>query len=114
MARAKLGEPNAAISDFDIAIRLKPDLTDGYYNRGVAKYSLGQLNAAISDFDIAIRLKPDDAYAYYYRGLAKAMLNRTSEAKQDLRTALRLVEKARDIRLKASVEKALRLLNRKH
>ena len=114
LAKGKLGQHNAAIIDYDNAISLKPDYVNAYVGRGVAKADLGQLNVAISDFDIAIRLKPDDAYAYYYRGLAKAMLNRTSEAKQDLRTALRLVEKARDIRLKASVEKALRLLNRKH
>jgi serine/threonine protein kinase len=60
-----------AITDYNEAIRLKPDDALAYYNRGTAKSALGDKQGAIADYNEAIRLKPDDALAYYNRGLAK-------------------------------------------
>ena len=97
-------------SDYDIAIRLKPDDADAYFRRGYVKAGLGQ-PAAILDYDIAIRLKPDDARAYFYRGLSKVLLDHTREAKQDLNTALRLATKAGNVNLKTKIEEILRILN---
>ena len=88
--KGELGQYAAAISDFDIAIRLKPDYAEAYNNRGAAKYLLGQHFAAISDFDIAIRLKPDYAEAYNSRGLAKGKLGQHAAAISDYDTAIRL------------------------
>ena len=84
-----LGRHFAAISDYDIAIRLEPDAADAYYNRGVAKVNL-TTHAAIADYDIAIRLKPDFVQAYNNRGLAKADLGQYSAAIADYDTAIRL------------------------
>ena len=53
------GDYQAAISDYDEAIRLDPKYTIAYYNRGSAKNELGDSEAAISDYDEAIRLNPD-------------------------------------------------------
>ena len=50
-----LAEP--AITDFDEAIRLKPDCAEAYYYRGSAKFQLGQYKSAITDFDEAIPSK---------------------------------------------------------
>ena len=52
------GDYQAAISDYDEAIRLDPNDAIAYYNRGLAKSELGDLEAAISDYDEAIRLQP--------------------------------------------------------
>ena len=76
VAKADLGQHFAAIADYDIAIRLKPDdLADAYYdNRGQHAKELRRPRstlAAIADYDIAIRLKPDLADAYNNRGVAK-------------------------------------------
>ena len=49
-AKGDLGQHFAAIADFDIAIRLKPDNANAYYNRGTVKGDLGQHFAAIADF----------------------------------------------------------------
>ena len=44
-----------AIGDFNIAIRLKPDFADAYFNRGVSYLELGLPRNAIQDFLIALR-----------------------------------------------------------
>ena len=88
--KSDLGDYKGAIADYDTAIRLKPDYTIAYNNRGNAKNDLGQHSAAIADFDTAIRLKPDLAEAYYNRGLAKYQLGQHSAAIADYDTAIRL------------------------
>ncbi len=57
------GDYQAAISDYDEAIRLNPKYTIAYNNRGFAKSKLGDLEGAISDYDTAIRLDPEYATA---------------------------------------------------
>ena len=56
------------------AIRLKPDYTDAYINRGLMKYHMGQSESGIADFNEAIRLKSDDAEVYTNRGMVKFSL----------------------------------------
>ncbi len=90
IARHKLGQYEAAISDFDTAIRLSPDDADTYLNRGYAKGELGQYDAAISDYDTVIRLKPDYADAYLNRGVAKGKLGRYDAAISDFDAAIQL------------------------
>ena len=86
----ELGLYHEAISDYDKAIRLKPDDALAYYWRGVAKGSLEQYAAAIDDYTQAIRLDPDDAYAYYKRGYAKGSLGQYAAAIVDYDMAIRL------------------------
>ena len=71
VARHDLGECEAAITDYDEAIRLQPDHASAYLSRGTAKYAQGQYEAAIADYNQTISLQPDYASAYYNRGLAK-------------------------------------------
>ena len=89
-AKYELGLYDAAIADYDTAIRLKPDYAFAYNNRGNAKYELKQYFAAIADFDTAIRLNPDYADAYHNRGLAKAHMKQYFAAIADFDTAIRL------------------------
>ena len=85
-----LGDYKGAIADYDSAIRLNPDDTDAYNNRGIAKSDLGQHFAAIADYDSAIRLNPDDARTYYNRGIAKYRLGQYFAAIADYDSAIRL------------------------
>ena len=80
----------ARISAYDKAIRLKPDYTASYNNRGTDKHALGRHEAAIADYDEAIRLKPDLAEAYTNRGNAKDALERYEAAIDDHTQAIRL------------------------
>ena len=85
-----LSQYEAAITDFDNAIQLKPNYTSVYNRRGLAKYHLGQYEAAITDFDNAIQLKPDSAIYYHNRGRAKHGLSQYEAAIADFDNAIQL------------------------
>ena len=57
----KYTDPKKAIEYLNNAIKLQPDYSDAYINRGIAYYKLGQYQRAIEDYDEVIRLKPDYA-----------------------------------------------------
>ncbi len=57
------GEYDAAIDDYNEAIRLNPDRVEAYYNRGLAYVDKGDHNSAITDFNIAIELDPNNTEA---------------------------------------------------
>ncbi|NDA09119.1 MAG: tetratricopeptide repeat protein [Alphaproteobacteria bacterium] len=79
-AKNDLKDYQAAIADYDEAIRLNPELAEAFNNRGNAKSTLEDYQGAIADYDEAIRLKPDDAGALHNRGVAKLKL---AESRQD-------------------------------
>ena len=90
LAKYELGLYHEAISDYDKAIRLKPDYAKAYIGRGNAKAKLKEYFAAIADYDTAIRLDPDDAYAYLFRGSAKSHLEQYAAAIADYTQVIRL------------------------
>jgi len=49
-------QPKEAIAEFDEAIRLNPDYTKAYYNRGLAYRLLGKKTEAITNFKVFITL----------------------------------------------------------
>ena len=56
VAKAGLGQHEAALADYDEALRLKPDMAAAYNNRGNAKKNLGRLNEAREDYQKALAL----------------------------------------------------------
>ena len=85
-----MGRYDDAITDYDKAIRLKPDFAEAYSNRGNTKEALGRHDDAIADHDEAIHLKPDFAEAYYNRGVSKVQQGRHDDAIADCNEAIRL------------------------
>ncbi len=63
-----IGRSDAALEDFNAALKLKPDLVEGYVNRGAIYYTKHIYDRAIADYDVAIRLAPNQSQAYYNRG----------------------------------------------
>ena len=59
------GWVSEAISAYDMALRLKPDYAEAYYNRGTAKTLIGEYDTALADFDEAIRLNSEFVEAHY-------------------------------------------------
>ena len=84
------GEAQLAISSFDQAIELAPDLARAYYHRGVAYGGADQREQAIKDFDEAIRLDPQHAMAFFSRGVSWVTLGEFQQAKSDYDEAIKL------------------------
>ena len=64
-----------AITNYNQAIKLNPQMGKAYNNRGIVYVAKGKLNEAIADFTKAIELDPKNgkaynnrAVAYYYKG----------------------------------------------
>lgn len=92
---------DAAVTDFDKAIKLNPKKGDAYYNRGLAKFRLGEIQFArgdvekaqalyedgIKDSTQAIKLNPEDTYAYHNRAGGKFRLGQFKINQADSVTA---------------------------
>ena len=77
------GESQAAIQDYETAIRLapeNPDLADDYYNRGFVYQTIGEYQQAIEDFTQAIRSNPVRAELYESRASAYDKLGEEQKA----------------------------------
>lgn len=59
----------AALENYNLAIKHYPTLAEAYYNRGLVKRIICNHEEAIQDFSIAVILEPKMFLAYYYRGL---------------------------------------------
>ena len=68
--RFKLGQNEAAIKDYDEALKLNPKLTDAHFNRGNVHFAEKQYERAVKDYDEVIKNDPKAARAYIQRGLA--------------------------------------------
>lgn len=60
--------------------KLFPNLSDVYYDRGVARGKLGNIEGSILDYSIAIEIDPKHANAYFNRGNARGRLGDYSDA----------------------------------
>ncbi len=84
------GQVDRAISEYQEAIRLKPDFAKAHYNLGAALGMKGQIDQAISQYKEVIRLTPDDAEAHYNLGLAFGRKGQIDEAISQYRETIRL------------------------
>ena len=89
-AYKRKGQWDKAITDYDEAIRLAPDLVFAFNNRGNAYYFKGQLERAIEDYDAAINLQPDLAEAFSNRGNVYRKKGQLDRAIKDYNLALEL------------------------
>ncbi len=80
----------AAMSDFDKAIEINPQLLDAYKYRGGLLGMAKQYDRSLSDLNKYLELKPDDHEILYNRALTLVNLNRVPEALPDLDRALEL------------------------
>ena len=112
-ANSNLGKHDEAISDYNEAIRLNPNLAAVYMFRGVAHGNLGKYDEAILDLNEAIRLNPNFAEAYLNRGFTNEALRKVEEAQADYQIALKLAEQQGEEDLKTTIEENLQRLKNK-
>ena len=95
------GEYKMAIEYFSKVIKLNPNFSEAYVNRGTAYSRIKnpdahssfydeQINNAISDFDKAIAIDPKNGYAYYNRAVAKYIKGDSNESLLDIKKAKEL------------------------
>lgn len=92
MGRIDLSEENYsdAMYNFNKAIIAKPKDFEGYFLRGIAKYSLNDYVGAVEDFTKTLEIHPLYIRAYHYRGIANDRLGNYADAKNDYLKAISL------------------------
>jgi protein O-mannosyl-transferase len=86
----KKGKTDEAFSQFQEAVRLKPDYAGAHDNLGVALGMKGQIDPATREFQEAIRLKPGYADAHSNLGNALLIKGQIDEAIRQFQEAIRL------------------------
>jgi tetratricopeptide (TPR) repeat protein len=89
-ARTDAGAFQDAISDFNQAIRLRPDNAQAFTGRGRARFSIGEFNGALSDFGEAIGIFPVEPEFYLNRGHVFLVQGNIEASITDLSEAIRL------------------------
>jgi tetratricopeptide (TPR) repeat protein len=84
------GNHTDAEKAFSSAIKLNPQYTAAYGNRGVAYDNLGNHQQAIKDYNKAIELNPHYKDAYYNRGNAYGRLGNYQQTIKDFSKAIEL------------------------
>ena len=84
------GQYDAAVRDYDEAIRLHPDYAEAYNNRGAAYEAMGRIDMAAKDYDKAIEVQPAGAEAYCNRGNVRQSRGQYAEAIRDYDRAIEL------------------------
>ncbi|MFM7910288.1 MAG: tetratricopeptide repeat protein, partial [Microcystis sp.] len=84
------GDLEAAINNFNEAIRLNPNYAQAYGNRGIVYSRLQQYEKALADYNQYIRFNPNSAEAYYNRATLYDKLGDYQKAIADYDRAIRL------------------------
>ena len=93
LGTALMGMPGRlpdAMSDFEAALRIKPDYAVAHVNLGNCLFTTGHLEEAISNYRGALQIDPDYAIAHNDLGYALQRAGRLSEATAEYREALRI------------------------
>ncbi len=87
------GKVDKAINDFNIAVKLQPELAVAYNNRGNAYLLKGDLDKAIADYSQSIKHAPKDAMSYSNRSVAYLRKGEFDKTIEDASEAIALDEK---------------------
>lgn len=79
-----------AIETLNIIIRVKPELSEAYFLRGIAKYNLMDYLGAEQDYTKAIEYRPNHSTALEYRGHTRYNLKKYYLAINDFELAIQL------------------------
>lgn len=92
----ELGQVQAAIEQYNLAIKTQAKLAEAYLYRGVAQSDLKDYLAAVASFDQAIALKPDLVNAHFNRGNAWRGLENHRAAVESYDRAIHLAPQLAD------------------
>ena len=89
-AQLNMGLFPEAITNFDEAVRRKPQIAKLYQNRGRTYLKMQRYDQALNDYSTAISLDPDEPANYLFRGRIFEILGNPAAAQQDTQYGLRL------------------------
>lgn len=81
---------NAALKDFNKAIKIDVDCEPAYFGRATIYCTIGDYRRAIKDFDKVVALDPDYPDTYSCRGGAHIVLKNYAQAIEDFTKAIEL------------------------
>jgi tetratricopeptide (TPR) repeat protein len=89
--KARLGDNQGALADYNAAIAVNPELGDAYVSRAGVLLTLGRYDEAVSDANRAMQFGTSNmAAAYYSRGAAEDERGQYDAAYRDYRQAVTL------------------------
>jgi tetratricopeptide (TPR) repeat protein len=83
-----LGNYSAAAPCYDTAIALQPDVSWGYFNRGLLALRMREFEKARTTLDRAVALAPDHSETYFQRAIAEQWLRDYDAALKDVDRAV--------------------------
>lgn len=83
------GNQEAAIADYEQALKKCPHFATGFYNKGVAENKLGKHQDALKSFDSALNLE-QRADFYHNRGITYKLMGNLELAVKDYTKALQM------------------------
>jgi len=86
------GQPDAALVNYNLALKLKRDLPDVAALKGEALSILGRYSEAVESLNVAVEARPNDAEALGGRAIARLGLGLLREANTDWRRQFELLE----------------------
>ncbi|OVE82432.1 hypothetical protein BVY03_00970, partial [bacterium K02(2017)] len=72
----------------ETAIKMDPNASKTYFQKGMLLAGLGDTNAAMENLDKVIELSPDDPKAYYYKAIALKEIHKYKEAVELFKKAI--------------------------
>ncbi|GAB4287560.1 MAG: hypothetical protein Fur0025_21130 [Oscillatoriaceae cyanobacterium] len=96
LERARTGDKQGAIQEFNSAIKLNPNNAEAYYKRANALYDMGDYQDAINDYTAALKINPSYVNSYFNRGLTYYEMGKYREAIADYTMAIKLDPKDAD------------------
>lgn len=88
--KARAARVDAALADFEAALKVDPKTTLALGQRGIIRRNQGKLQDAINDFTKAIEIDAKDASLFTARGVTYRILKKNAEAIADGEVAVKL------------------------
>jgi len=88
--KARAGRVDAALEDFEAALKVDPKTTLALGQRGMIRRTQGRYDDAVNDFTKAIVIEPKDATLFTARGITYRLMNKHADAVPDLEQAIKL------------------------
>jgi Flp pilus assembly protein TadD len=104
MALSSAGRSLEALSEFQKAARVAPDVPGVHHNLGVYYLNAGHLSTADVEFCRELELAPGDGRAHYFRGLILQSQHKDPEAAGQFRAAIALAPDLPDSYLSLAIQ----------